>query len=117
MSHSIKELKKYINKENFKKIFILCGKKSFVSSGANVLFSKNNNKKTKFFFKKSELPVLEELVEIIKSLRLYKPDLILAIGGGAVMDYAKIANVIELRPDLSELIVNYNYPFKHIKYR
>ena len=112
MSHSIKELKKYINKENFKKIFILCGKKSFVSSGANVLFSKNNNKKTKFFFKKSELPVLEELVEIIKSLRLYKPDLILAIGGGAVMDYAKIANVIELRPDLSELIVNYNYPFK-----
>lgn len=112
MSHSINELKKYINKENFKKIFILCGKKSFVSSGANVLFPKNDNKKTKFFFKKSELPVLEELVEIIKSLRLYKPDLILAIGGGTVMDYAKIANLIELRPDLSELIVNYNYPFK-----
>ena len=28
------------------------------------------------------------------------------------MDYAKIANLIELRPDLSKLIVNYNYPFK-----
>ena len=36
----------------------------------------------------------------------------LAVGGGTVIDYAKIANVVELRNDLSELIVNYSYPFK-----
>ena len=38
--------------------------------------------------------------------------MIIAIGGGAVIDYAKIANVVDVRPDLSELIVNYSYPFK-----
>ena len=38
--------------------------------------------------------------------------MILAIGGGAVIDYAKMANVVDLRDDLSELIVNYTYPFK-----
>ena len=38
--------------------------------------------------------------------------MILAVGGGAVIDYAKIANVIEIRNDLKDLIVNYSYPFK-----
>ena len=28
------------------------------------------------------------------------------------MDYAKIANIVDIREDLSELIVNYNYPLK-----
>ena len=34
------------------------------------------------------------------------------MGGGAVIDYAKIANVVEVREDLADLIVNYSYPFK-----
>ena len=38
--------------------------------------------------------------------------MILAVGGGAVIDYAKIANVVDVRDDLADLIVNYSYPFK-----
>ena len=38
--------------------------------------------------------------------------MILAVGGGAVIDYAKIANVVDVREDLADLIVNYSYPFK-----
>ena len=34
------------------------------------------------------------------------------MGGGTVIDYAKTANVIDLRPDLVNLIVSYSYPFK-----
>mgnify|MGYP000368320702 CR=1 FL=1 len=34
------------------------------------------------------------------------------MGGGAVIDYAKIANVVDLRSDLADLIVSYSYPFK-----
>ena len=36
--NSIEDIKKFINDKSFKKIFILCGKKSFVTSGAVVYY-------------------------------------------------------------------------------
>ena len=112
MINTIEDIKKFINDTGFKKIFLLCGKKSFVTSGAEVFFKELLNKKeTKLFYKISELPVLEELIRIIKDIKSFKPDLILAVGGGAVIDYAKIANVVDVRDDLADLIVNYSYPF------
>ena len=114
MVNSIEDLKKFINDKTFKKIFLLCGKKSFITSGAEKFIKKEfNNKEIKFFYKNSDLPILEELIEIIKEIRNFKPNLILAVGGGAVIDYAKIANVVDIRPDLADLIVNYSYPFKN----
>ena len=112
MTSSSEDILKYINDKSFKKIFVLCGKKSFVNSGAENLIKNIVNKEIKLFYKKSEIPILEELIEIIKDIKNFKPDLFLAIGGGAVIDYAKIANVVDIRPDLAELIVNYTYPFK-----
>jgi len=113
MVNSTEDIKKFINDKSFKKIFILCGKKSFITSGAENLFKKLIiDKEIKLFYKKSELPILEELIEIINGIKNFKPDLILAVGGGAVIDYAKISNVIDVRDDLADLIVNYSYPFK-----
>jgi len=113
MVNSIEDIKKFINDKSFKKIFVLCGKKSFVISGAEETFRNIvNDKDIKIFYKNSELPVFEELIEIINNIKNFKPDLILAVGGGAVIDYAKIANVVDVRPDLADLIVNYSYPFK-----
>ena len=113
MVNSTEDIKKFINDKGFKKIFVLCGKKSFVISGAENLFKKIiTDKEIKLFYKKSELPILDELIEIINNIKSFKPDLILAVGGGAVIDYAKIANVIDVRDDLADLIVNYSYPFK-----
>ena len=113
MINSTEDIKKFINDNSFRKIFVLCGKKSFVTSGAEIFFKELlNNKETKLFYKSSELPVLDELVKIINKIKSFKPDLILAIGGGAVIDYAKIANVVDIRDDLADLIVNYSYPFK-----
>ena len=114
MINSTEDIKKFINDTIFKKIFVLCGKKSFVTSGAEIFFKELLNKKeTKLFYKNSELPILEELIDIINAIKDFKPDLIFAIGGGAVIDYAKIANVVEVRDDLADLIVNYSYPFKN----
>jgi alcohol dehydrogenase len=113
MVNSTEDIKKFINDKSFKKIFVLCGKKSFVTSGAEELFKKIIiDKKIKLFYKKSELPILEELIEIINNIKNFKPDLILAVGGGAVIDYAKIANVVDVREDLADLIINYSYPLK-----
>jgi len=113
MVNSIEDIKKFVNDKGFTKIFVLCGKKSFVSSGAEILFKKLlTNKKIKLFYKKSEVPILEELIEIMIKIRSFKPDLILGIGGGAVIDYAKIANVVDVKDNLKDLIINYSYPFK-----
>ncbi len=113
MINTTEDIKKFINDKSFKKIFVVCGKKSFVTSGAELLFKDLlNNKESKLFYKSSELPILEELIKIINDIKSFKPDLILAVGGGAVIDYAKIANVIDVRDDLANLIINYSYPFK-----
>ena len=112
MINTSEDVIKYINDKSYKKIFILCGKKSFVNSRAKNLLKDIKNKDIKLFYKKSEIPILQELIDIIKAIRDYKPDLFVAIGGGAVIDYAKIANVVEIIPDLEDLIINYKYPFK-----
>ncbi len=113
MISTTEDIRKFINDRSFKRIFLLCGKKSFVISGAEQFFKKTiSNKEIKFFYKNSELPILAELIDIINAIKEFKPDLILAIGGGAVIDYAKIANTIDVRADLADLIVNYSYPFK-----
>jgi alcohol dehydrogenase class IV len=112
MISSSTDILKFIDDKSFKKIFILCGKNSFFTSGAENLIKKLNHKETRFFYKKSEIPILEELIEIINEIKSFKADLFLAIGGGAIIDYAKMANVVDSRPDLSKLILNYSYPFK-----
>jgi len=111
MISSSEDVLKFVNDKSFKKIFVLCGKKSFVNSGAKNLLKRIKNSEVKLSYKKSEIPILEELIEIIKEIKNFKPDLFLAIGGGAVIDYAKIVNVVDIREDLAELIVNYKYPF------
>ena len=111
MINSLDDIANYLNDKNFKKIFVLCGKKSFIGSGANSLFAKVKNKEVKFYYKISEIPIVKELTKIIEELKKFKPDLFLSIVGVAVIYYAKIANVVDLKTNLEELIINYKYPF------
>ena len=113
MINTTEDIKKFIYDNSFKKIYVLCGKKSFITSGAKIFFNELlDQKEIKLFYKNSDLPILEELIEIIRDIKNFKPDLIIAVGGGAVIDYAKIANVVDIRSDLKDLIVSYSYPFK-----
>jgi len=112
MISSTNDIKDFLYDKNFKKIFILCGKNSFLKSGAKKFIEESLTKKEiRYLYKISNFPTLDELIKIIKNIREFKPDLILAIGGGAIIDYAKIANLIELKDDLKKLIINYAYPF------
>ncbi len=106
---TMEDFNKIIKKEKFKKIFILSGKNSFYKSKADTFFKFPKKKILKFFFKKSKLPELNELIIIIKEIEKFNPNLILAIGGGAVIDYAKIASIIDINliKDLKKKLILY----------
>jgi alcohol dehydrogenase class IV len=46
---------------------------------------------------------MEVVAECAKAMKAYEPDLIMAVGGGSVMDSAKAAWVLYERPDITEL--------------
>jgi alcohol dehydrogenase class IV len=106
-------LKNFFSQLNDKKIFIITGKNSYEKSGASRIlqpFLKNRNYKE--YFKISNIPVITELKTIINKIKLYKPDVILAIGGGAVIDYAKVANYLFFSKNVNKDIINSNYYYE-----
>ena len=63
----------------------------------------------KIYYKKSFSPQVEELKNIIKDLKAFSHDLLIAIGGGSVIDYAKISNTLDNSGDLENEIKNSSY--------
>ena len=108
-----RELNKILLNQKFERIFILSGEKSFKNIKAKKYFSEVlKKKKYKIFYKKSFLPNLDELKIIIKNLKDFNPDLFIAIGGGCVLDYAKMANILDLKSNSASLIEKYRQPVK-----
>ena len=89
----IRELSKCLKNKKYKKILIITGKNSYFKSGANaILKSIITDKDVNIFFKKNFIPEIKELKKIVKLTENFMPDLILAIGGGTVIDYSKIVS-------------------------
>ncbi len=108
------ELKK--NLKYKKRIFVITGKNSYKKSGAQKIFSKLlKNKTTFFYYKKSDYPEFKELLKISKIFQNFDPSLLLAIGGGAVMDYAKIVNIFNYEKNLKKKIIDYKYSYTYKK--
>ena len=105
----ISDFKKLLDKKKNQKIFLITGKNSFYKSKANKFFRFSKDKVIKYYFKVTKLPEFKELSVILKEVEKFKPDIILAIGGGAVIDYAKIVSIVDYRlsKNLKFKLVNY----------
>jgi len=80
---------------DYKRIFLLTGKSSYELSGAKSKIEfLLQGKDFVRFFDFSQNPKLEDAMIGIRELKLFNPDLIIAIGGGSVIDMAKVINIL-----------------------
>ena len=92
--NSLNNLKNLIKYLKIKKVLVFCGKKSFSKSGASELLKTILERtENEFFYKSFDYPEFQDLVLSSKLVTEFRPDIILAIGGGAVLDLAKLSNV------------------------
>lgn len=97
MNGKLKKLKLLIQNKN-SVILVIAGKKSYYSSGSYFFFKKLfKNNIVQYYFKSSPYPEIVETKIVAKKIHQINPGLIFAIGGGSVMDLAKIANIMDLK--------------------
>ena len=92
---SILYLKKILKGESSQRVFLLTGKKSFKKSGAFKFFSSNKNNNIVIHQEVSQNVInLNDALKIMKKLKKSQANLIIAVGGGGVIDMAKLINIL-----------------------
>ena len=92
---SIRNLKDVLKKENPNKIFLVTGKKSYEKSGIkDYVLRYLQNYDFVHFDNFSSIPLLDDVKKGILAFRNGKCDLVIAIGGGSVIDFAKLTNIL-----------------------
>ena len=99
---TIDKLSGIINRFDAKKIFLVTGKKSFFSSGAQNKIEKILGGISYTRFAVSGNPRLELIENGIKAFQKFNPDIVIAIGGGSAIDAAKIINALSYQNDRPE---------------
>lgn len=102
---SIKNLKQIINNYSFRNIFLVTGEKSYSLCGAEKILSELLLGYSVFRFSNfAENPKLGDVEKGIGYLKECSYDGIIAVGGGSVIDIAKLTNIFAAQ---EELILDY----------
>jgi alcohol dehydrogenase class IV len=97
----------FLKKKKIKNILLITGNKSLNFSGFKKLrFFKKIKPIMTILYKKKKIPELKELEYFIKKINKINPDLIVALGGGCAIDYAKLANGLYNIKNLKKKIKN-----------
>ena len=91
--YSIEDLRNIINRNDSKKIFLVVGKASYKKSGAEAFIKNNFDNITEVFSDFNPNPQISDLKKGISIFKDGDFDLIIAIGGGSVLDMAKLISV------------------------
>lgn len=107
---TIKYLAQILPEYNARKIFLITGNRSFFLSGAKDLLKPLLvSYEVQRFFEFSANLGIEDLKKGVELFQRHRPDLILAIGGGSVIDVAKLVNVFaDGELDLEKRVVQYD---------
>ncbi|MDO8676875.1 MAG: phosphonoacetaldehyde reductase [Candidatus Azambacteria bacterium] len=94
-------LKKFLEKNRIRRLFLVTGGKSFISSGAEKMFKKLlSSYEVTRFSDFSPNPKLEDVERGIGIFRKKKYDIVVAIGGGSVIDMAKLISILSVQDGL-----------------
>jgi alcohol dehydrogenase class IV len=96
-----KNLDKLISEFCAKKIFLVYGKNSFRLSGAEENFFSGHSIENVSYavFNPTPNPDIEEIKKGVASFKEFEPDMVIAVGGGSVIDTAKAINALSSQPD------------------
>jgi alcohol dehydrogenase len=98
--NSIEKVNEIIKSVNASSVLLVTGKQSYISSNAKSKLDKIlSNIYTKIFNKFEVNPKIEDVFTGVKIIHKTKFDLIIAIGGGSVIDMAKLINILAVQKD------------------
>ena len=96
---TLKNLDKLISEYDAKKIFLVYGKKSFRLSGAEEKIGPIIENVSYSVFNPTPNPEIEEIKKGISIFKRFEPDIVIAVGGGSVIDSAKSINALSSQLD------------------
>tara|TARA_Y100000991_G_C21974725_1_gene351545 strand:+ start:4432 stop:5535 length:1104 start_codon:yes stop_codon:yes gene_type:complete len=111
LNNGLKKLSEILNHSGFKRVFVVCGKRSF-SPISLLIKDQLKDFSTTYFNNFNGNPTISEVKDGINSFNSFNPDIIIAIGGGSIIDMAKLIKCLSGEKNIIEDILKKNLTIK-----
>ena len=112
LNQGLSKLNSILDKLKAYKIFIVCGNNSFLPISSSI--KKQLKIYNTYFFNTSKISTtIDDLYKGIKEFNNFKPDIIIAIGGGSVIDMAKLIKTLAKEKNILTTIIENKINLKY----